>query len=425
MLNIAKNNLRHQWTAAHAVGFLVTVWTRCLQDRAEAVKGFAVPCLLDGVEDLTAAAVSFQRHLIPLLLIEAAGDHHHVRADVAAEPTALTGVQGLGQDMMTEVHRSRDGTTVHAYFEGVFALDSGENSFDSRIVEGQHVLLRAHASRLMQQKDDRVDALREVILLQSINGLVDAVSSENVVDICLHPGIQKHSDRFQSVLTAIPTHRHRPAISFAERGDLGRHAVAGSGEVGHHVILPGDPQQILKMLVLVWITTTAQGQLVAPSLALLTDPAEILHGHVRFLHQQTALIAADARLDAQPGFAVDAVAHDAHVDEVGEGGHERVHAGVLSLIVQYAGTDIEPRLRIKGRDESVFVIFDNLFHITDQIIAVPARQGNLRLFLSLPARCTHQCWQETGTWRGLLAGTDRVYGWHPSGRPYPLKRSND
>ena len=350
------------------------------------------------------------RMLGALLLIEAAGDHHHVRADVAAEPTALTGVQGLGQDMMTEVHRSRDGTTVHAHFEGVFALDSGENSFDSRIVEGQHVLLRAHAGRLMQQKDDRVDALREVILLQSINGLVDAVSSENVVDVGLHLGIQKHLNRFQSILAAIPAHRHSPAVPFAQRSQLRRQTVTGGGEVGHHVVLSGDPQQLLKTLMLIRVAPSAQGQLVAPSLALLTDPAEILHGHVRFLHQQTALVTANPCLDAQPGFAVDAMTHDAHVNEVGKGGHERIHAGVLSLIVQYAGTDIEPRLRIKGGDKSVFVIFDNLFHITDQMTAVPARQGNLRLFLSLPARCTHRCWQETGTWRGLLAGTDHACG---------------
>lgn len=149
MLIIAKNNLRHQWTAAHAVGSFLAVRAGFLQDRTEVIKRFAVPCLLDCVENQAVATIGFQWHLIPLLLIEAARDHHHVRTDVAAEPAALAGVQGLGQDMVTEVYRSRDGAAVHADFERVLSLDRGKDSFGTQIVEGQYVLLRAHAGRLM------------------------------------------------------------------------------------------------------------------------------------------------------------------------------------------------------------------------------------------------------------------------------------
>lgn len=367
----AEDDFRHEGTAAHAEGFLFAVRAGISHFVPEALEGFAVPGVLDG-------GFSVQLHLVALLLVERAGDHDQVRADVAAVAAALAGVQGLRQNTLAEVQGAGDVAGVHADLEGVPPVHLGEELCDTGIVEIQHVRLRALPGRFVKQKDHRVDSFWEVVPLQAVDGLVDAVFAQDVMDVGLHTGIQQHLNGIQGVLAAVPAHRHRAAVFLAECGQLRSHAVAGGGEVWHQIVLPADAQQVFKVFVLIRVAAAAQGKLVTAAFALFCNPTKVLDGHVGLLHQQAALIAADPGLDAEPGLAVDAVTHDAHVDQMRERRHKRVNARVPPLLVQNPGPYIGPGFRVKGGFEMIFPVVDDVLH------------GFASLIVSLVYSFTHQ-----------------------------------
>ena len=118
------------------------------------------------------------------------------------------------------------------------------------------------------------------------------------------------------------------------------------------------------MLMPFGIASAALSKLIAPALCLTSYASIILKRHIRLLDVKAALIAADARLYAQPRFSVDAMTHNANVDKVREGRHKRVDACILSVLIEYARTDICARLRIKCGSKPVFFIFDYIAQST-------------------------------------------------------------
>ena len=259
--------------------------------------------------------------------------------------------------------RAGDVAAIHTHLEGMAAVHLGEERGHARVGRREDVCLRALPGGLVQQKDHRVDPGRKVVLPQAADGFVDAVFAQHVVDVGFHACVQQHLYGVQRVVAAVPAHRHRAAIFFADRGERRSEAVAGGGEVGDEVILPADLQQFFKMLVLVGVAPAAERKLVAAALALLRDPPEMLYRHVRLLDQKAALVAADPRLCAQPRFAVDAVPHHAHVDQMRERGHERVHARVASLRVQYSCAHVRSGFGIERGFEMIFFVVDNISHL--------------------------------------------------------------
>ena len=122
------------------------------------------------------------------------------------------------------------------------------------------------------------------------------------------------------------------------------------------------------MLVLVRVAPAAQGKLVAPALGLLRYPPEVLHGHVGLVHDKAALVAADTSLGAEARLAVDAVAHNAHVDEMRIGRHKGVHAGVPPAFVQDPGPHIGAGLRIESGAEAVLFVMNNILQYTPPLL---------------------------------------------------------
>ena len=90
---------------------------------------------------------------------------------------------------------------------------------------------------------------------------------------------------------------------------------------------------------LVWVSTAAQGDLICFASALPDDFPKILQRHVGGGGVEAVLIALHPRLHTQAGLSVDTVAHDAHIQKLREGGHERVLFGLRSIL-EYAGPDI-------------------------------------------------------------------------------------
>ena len=297
---------------------------------------------------------------------------------------------------MAETDSAGHIAAVHAHLEGMPLVHQRKKPRHAGVVDSQHIRRCSLPRRLVQQEDHRVDPGGEIVALQTRNGLIDAVFAQHIVDVGLDARLQQHLNGVARVLTAIPAHRHRAAILLAQPRKLRRQAVAGGGEVGDQHILPADLQDLLKVLVLVGVAPAAQRKLVASALGLAGDPAEVLHGHVGLLHQQAALVAADSRLGAEPGFAVDAVSHDPHIDQMGVGCHERINAGVFSGFIQNTGTDIRARLRVKGGFEMALLVLDDVFHSFPRCKKICAairklhyiwryskRQGKKRLFVCI------------------------------------------
>ena len=62
---------------------------------------------------------------------------------------------------------------------------------------------------------------------------------------------------------------------------------------------------------------------------------EILQGHIGLSQIRTILVALHARLQAKPALAVEAMPHNAHIQELRKAGQEWVHAGVIAFSIIY------------------------------------------------------------------------------------------
>ena len=74
------------------------------------------------------------------------------------------------------------------------------------------------------------------------------------------------------------------------------------------------------------------------------------------------MIAADASFGAKPCLAVDAVSHDAYIDQMRIRPHEGIDTGVLSTLIQDAGAHISTGFCVKGELEMVFLVMYNITH---------------------------------------------------------------
>ena len=110
----AENDFGHQRAAAEAQGALLTIRTCSAHPVAKGFEGRRVPGFLDG--DAFARGAR-ELHLIAPLLIEAAGNHHHIRPNITTISTAFTSIQRLRQNEFTEFYCSRDIAAVHTNFE--------------------------------------------------------------------------------------------------------------------------------------------------------------------------------------------------------------------------------------------------------------------------------------------------------------------
>ena len=330
--------------------------------------------------------------------VEGAGHHHEIGADVAAEATTLAGVERLGRDVGAVVEGARHAAGVHAHLEAMRAVHLRKERCHARVVRCEDVARTPLPRRLVKQEDDRVDPLGKAIMFQALQRLVDGVVAQHVVDVGAHARLEEHPDGSVRVGAAIPAHCHSPAVAAAELGKLGREAVARGREVGHQQVLSADAQQLLEVRVLVGVASSTQRQLVAAPGALLADPAEALHRHVRLLHRETTLIAANARPHAEARLPVGAAAHDAHVDEVRKRRHEGVHTGIAALLVQDARAHVGTRPHVEGGAEAVALVLDHVPHARlppcrsqcamPMLVATHPRAGS-RCASHLSCRCGH------------------------------------
>ena len=113
---------------------------------------------------------------------------------------------------------------------------------------------------------------------------------------------------------------------------------------------------------LIRVAAPAESKLIAPPVALLGNPAEIFHGHIGLFHQHPALIASDTGLRAKSGLPVDAVAHNANVNQMRKGRHQWIDAGIAPVFIQYSGSDVSASFRIKGRSKLILGIVDDIPH---------------------------------------------------------------
>ena len=116
------------------------------------------------------------------------------------------------------------------------------------------------------------------------------------------------------------------------------------------------------MLVLIGVAPAAEGKLIAAPSRLLRDDAEIFDGHIRLFDDETTLIAADARLDAQPRFAVDAMPHDTDIDQMRIRCHERVNARIVPCRIENARADVHARFGVKTEFEIVLFVVNDVAH---------------------------------------------------------------
>lgn len=89
---------------------------------------------------------------------------------------------------------------------------------------------------------------------------------------------------------------------------------------------------------------------------------EILDRHVRLSHGIATLIALNAGDLAQAAFAVLAVSHNPHINQVRIRSHKRVGSGVFAVFVQHAGTHIEAGFGVKVVLEVVFLVMYCVAH---------------------------------------------------------------
>lgn len=262
---------------------------------------------------------------------------------------------------MAEVDDARHTAGIHAHLESVLAPVDQRVQFSNARIRGREDVLRlAQPDGFVQQEYYAVNAGREIILAQPLDGFVNGVVSQHVVDVCLDPAVQQHADRPQCVIVAVPADRHRAAVLFAQAHRLRGEPKTGGGVVGDDVVLAAHAQDVRDALVLVGVAPAAQGELIDPAAALPGDILEILQRHVGLLDRQPALIAADPRFDTQTGLAVIAVPHNADIDQVRVGCHEGIHPGVQPLPVEDAGAHVRAGLGIEDGDEVVFVVDDFL-----------------------------------------------------------------
>ena len=60
---------------------------------------------------------------------------------------------------------------------------------------------------------------------------------------------------------------------------------------------------------------------------------------------------------------MNAVTHDANVNQVRIGGHEGILAGVSAVFIQYSGANVCAGLRIKRELEVVLLVMDHILHL--------------------------------------------------------------
>jgi len=195
----------------------------------------------------------------------------------------------------------------------------------------------------MQKQHQPIDPLREIIRLEPANGFVDRISPQNVVDIGLHAGIKQELDRPQRVIVAIPADSHRTTVALGKLCHFPVQTIAGGGEVGDNAIFSTGCQDLSVIFVLVWVPPASQGKLVDLAFALPGDLKEVLQQHVRFFNGQTALVAANPGFQTQPGFAVNAVPHDANIDQMRKRRHKWVHTAIQSVFINDPGAHVGAR----------------------------------------------------------------------------------
>ena len=214
----------------------------------------------------------------------------------------------------------------------------------------------------MEEKDNGIDASREIVPLQALYGFVDTVLAQNIMNVRLHSSIHEYLDGVLRIYAAVPTHSDRPAIFPADGRQFRRKPIAGGGEVGNQAVFPADLKKLFKALVLVRVAPPAQGKLVCPAPALLRDPSEIVYCHIGLFRHCAVLVAADSRFPAQPCFPMDTVPHHPHVDEM----RERCHKGVCACIAaffDYAASNIGSCFVIEQSYEMVFGVYDFMLHL--------------------------------------------------------------
>jgi hypothetical protein len=84
---------------------------------------------------------------------------------------------------------------------------------------------------------------------------------------------------------------------------------------------------------LVRVAPAADGELVDLPFALHRDRAKVLYTHEVFNFAQPILITTHAGFHALPGSSVLTMPYDPDIDQVREGCHERVDAGITTLFV--------------------------------------------------------------------------------------------
>ena len=254
---------------------------------------------------------------------------------------------------------------VDADLKTVQLVHFPEKGLHPGIRHGKHILLRPLSGRLVKKENDGVDSLGESIVLKTLDGLVYCVFAKNIMNIGLHSRVEKHLNGPERIIASVPAHGNRPAVAFADSGDLWRHPIAGGGEIGNNIIFTTDPQKLLKVFVLIWVAASAERKLIAAMSALFCDPAKIFQRHIRPLNQQTTLVASDPRFYAQAGTAMDAVPHHADVDQVWKLSHKWVLPAVFSFFIQNTCSHICAGFRIEIGHKMIFLISDPVFHVSN------------------------------------------------------------
>ena len=212
------------------------------------------------------------------------------------------------------------------------------------------------------------------------------------MDVRPYAGPEQAVDGLQGVGASIPAHRHSPAVLLAEPGKLQGHPKAGGGEVRHDTSPAAELQDFGKVLMLVRVAAAAERDLIGIPSALPDNLPEILQRHIGGAGVEAVLVALHPRLQTQAGLAVDAVAHDAHIQEFGEGGHKWVLRSLLSVLKR-AGADILPcRFIENGYEILIFPyphIGNHLFGLIVQVIVNYSKGIRVGLLQCLPQLCKH------------------------------------
>ena len=174
-------------------------------------------------------------------------------------------------------------------------IEFREEALYAGIHRVEHVITLAEPHRLMQEKDDGVDPLREIISLEPFIRLVDAVVPQHVMNVRLHACFEQYANRVVRVTAPIPAYRHSTAKLLAKSRDIRCHSVSARCEIRNKHVMLANLQNLLEMLVLVGVSPAAESKLVCAPEALFGNPLEIIHCHVRRILERPTLVTADSR----------------------------------------------------------------------------------------------------------------------------------